>query len=126
MLEIGEQIQNGWEKTKGTVEQILQKSGATIRSLFGLYDLSHSTITNNNVKIPANATLLRFDFMFANKGDGDWLTVHFNDLLLWSFRGGAFPGTVPIQSTLPIADLAGQTGRLTFRLHGMQRDARRI
>jgi hypothetical protein len=68
------------------------------------------------VTIPSNAALLTFDFAFANEGDGDSLTVHFNGTLLWSYRGNAFSGSDPVQGAISVRALAGQTGRLLFTL----------
>jgi hypothetical protein len=71
-----------------------------------------------DLAVPVGATTFAFDFLFASPGNGDWLTVEFNDELLWSFRGEEFLGADFQRTTVPIGHLAGQTGVLTVTLHG--------
>jgi hypothetical protein len=67
-----------------------------------------------------DAEFLAFDFNWLNVGDGDWLSVFFDDILLFSFSGGAFAGSDYINSGLiPVFDLAGQTGQFLFTLNSV-------
>lgn len=73
-----------------------------------------------NLFIPTNANYFGFDFKFENLGDGDYLTAHFNnDLLFWfegtNFYGGDFWHSGPID----ISPYAGQYGILTFALNSV-------
>ena len=74
--------------------------------------------TSVQVEVPRNTVGLVFDMKFQEKGDGDWLTVTFNNQLLMSFRGGDFFGADFTDTDLPISRLAGKTGILEFALNG--------
>jgi hypothetical protein len=71
-----------------------------------------------DLTIPLDASILDFDFFFADKGDGDYFTAHFNtDLLFW-IRGEDFWGSDFWNSgPLDISRYAGQYGTLTFALN---------
>ena len=71
------------------------------------------------VTVPIDATVFNFDFHFLNKGDGDWLSLSFNTNPLWSALGESFFTSEPLTISVPIASVAGQTGDLTFTLHGV-------
>lgn len=59
-----------------------------------------------------------FDYNWAGIGDGDWLTLHFGDELLFSFTGSAFGGSDFMSSGLiPIAQFAGKENQLLFTLN---------
>lgn len=67
-----------------------------------------------------DADFLAFDFYWGNGGDGDWLTLHFNDVLLFSFLGDSLEAGVWLNSGLiPIEYLAGQRGALIFSLNSI-------
>jgi len=70
-----------------------------------------------DVAIPEEATTLAFDFLFTDPGQGDWLTVEFNDDLLWSFRGEEFFGAELQRTRIPVGHLAGRAGVITVTLH---------
>ena len=71
------------------------------------------------VEIPEDAETLAFDFLFSELGDGDWLTLFFNDTLLYSFLGSNFLGNELIHAEVPLGDLPGQSGWLAFRLNSV-------
>ena len=52
-----------------------------------------------------------------NKGDGDWLTIHFDGELLFTFGGGSFWGDGDMHVFLPVYHLRGQSGEIEFRLN---------
>jgi len=81
-------------------------------------DSLDSTVTLE-AAVPVDATHLAFEFLFPNPGDGDWFTASFNDSLLFSFRGDSFVGTNAQTATVPIVNLAGQSGVFAFTLHGV-------
>ena len=68
------------------------------------------------VTVPANASSLTFDFDFLNVGDGDWLTVYFEERLLWSFTGTDFFGD-SMHAVVDISDFAGEKGVLYLTLN---------
>jgi hypothetical protein len=68
----------------------------------------------------AEAEYLNFDYKWMALGDGDWMTVFFDDTLLFSFTGTGFSGSDYSNSGLiPIHELAGRTGRLIFSLNSV-------
>src|SRR5262249_2837746 len=73
-----------------------------------------------NVTIPSEATYLRFPVRFFNKGDGDWLSISFNDTLLISMLGTDFEANDYLEILLPVNSLRGQTGRLVGILNSVQ------
>lgn len=77
------------------------------------------TVIDANVTIPSNATSLSFDFQSSQSGDGDWMTVSFNDspLVTVSAQG---QGESEFQHLeVPLGELGGQNGILSVTLYGM-------
>lgn len=73
-----------------------------------------------DLTIPFDANFLDFDFMFSNIGDGDYLTTHFNNNLLFWFYGQNFYGNDFWNSGLiDISPYSGHTGTLTFALNSV-------
>jgi hypothetical protein len=72
-----------------------------------------------DLTIPGDAGVLAFDFVFSQPGDGDWLTVLFNDVLLFASKGLNSTGADFHQIEVPVAHVAGQTGTLTVRLQSV-------
>ena len=68
---------------------------------------------------PHDAAWLMFAFEFINRGDGDWVTLHFGDLLLWSFLGTNYPDTGALEAMIPVHSLGGDSGLLQFRLNSV-------
>jgi hypothetical protein len=68
-----------------------------------------------DLQIPPEANALAFDFFFSGPGDGDWLTVSFNDAVLFTFLGQNFDGTKFQHVEVPVTLFAGQTGVLTVK-----------
>jgi hypothetical protein len=84
-----------------------------------LRDRSSSSISRL-VHFDMDAAFLSFEFDFTNIGDGDYLSVFFDNELLFNFLGTAFSGTEFLDSGLiPISQLAGQDGTLWFILNGV-------
>ena len=70
------------------------------------------------LEIPEDVNALSFDFRFVELGDGDFLTLHFGDQLLFIFDGSAFPGDDFMNSgLLDLSEFSGQAGWLTFALN---------
>jgi hypothetical protein len=107
----------GWRIIEGTVEQTQRFVRGTLQNALRLLERSDSSIALD-VSFPSSADLLSFDFLFADRGDGDWATLFFGDTLLWSFLGQSFFGDDFIQAGIPLEGLQGQSGRLVFALHG--------
>jgi pimeloyl-ACP methyl ester carboxylesterase len=70
-----------------------------------------------NVAIPADAESLTFDFLYPQRGDGDWFTVAFNDQILYNFTGRNFFGDEYDRAVIPVSAIAGHTGVVTLTLH---------
>ncbi len=68
--------------------------------------------------IPQNANYFSFNFKFNQIGEGDYLTAHFDDNLLFWFEGTEFYGNDYWNSgLLNITKYAGKTGTWTFGLN---------
>lgn len=81
---------------------------------------SPAYLWSDSFNIASNDKFLSFDFEWFDKGDGDWLTLHFDDILLYSFSGQSFPGSGKINSGLiPISHLSGRTGQMLFTLNSV-------
>ena len=75
---------------------------------------------NESFTIPTDAEFLSFDFRWLNLGDGDYLSVFFDNRLLFNFLGTQFTGNDFLNSGLiPIWDLTGKSGQLLFALNSV-------
>lgn len=73
-----------------------------------------------DLMIPEWAEFLTFDFFWDNQGDGDWLSLFFEDNELFSFLGTTFSEDIFVNSGLiPIKGLGGKTGQLLFALNSV-------
>lgn len=106
----------GWRTIVGVAEETVAEVLGVITDAIRLLESSDSIITLN-VSIPPESTSFAFDFVFANSGDGDWLTLSFNGNVLWSFLGESFVGTEFLEATVSTDELAGRSGVLSFTLH---------
>lgn len=67
-----------------------------------------------------NAEFLSFEFAWHDVGDGDWLTLHFDDMLLYNGNGSGFERDQFFSSGfLTVGDLAGRNGQLLFSLNSV-------
>lgn len=70
--------------------------------------------------IPEDVLFLAFEFRWGAPGDGDYLTVHFDDILLFAFLWTEAVGMDYIWSGfLDIGEYAGTTGQLLFSLNSV-------
>jgi len=74
---------------------------------------------NDTFTIPSWAEYLSFDFKWLNPGDGDWLSVLFDDFLLFNYLGTDTGDDFINSGLLPVAMFAGQTGQLLFALNSV-------
>ncbi len=123
-------IANG-SASAGLVSQVLAFTDSlwdTVNcSLLGLAGLSVNCeerspayLWSDTHAFTANDQFLSFDFEWLNKGDGDWLTLHFDDTLLFSYSGQTFDQNGSQNSGLiPVAQLQGETGQLLFTLNSV-------
>jgi len=71
------------------------------------------------LEIPTGAQWLTFDWMVEEGGDGDWMTVHFGDDLLWTMSiDEAFAGVL-LDAVIDISKYAGTTDALFFSLNSV-------
>ncbi len=120
----------------GTVNQVKETVSGQTRNLFQFVKsaiaptqqqhltraLNSSLISSpsaiaTNLTIPADAAVVTFAFRFSKPGNGDWVTVSFNDTLLFSFLGTSFVGNEYQHVQIPVGNIAGQTGVLTVVLN---------
>jgi probable HAF family extracellular repeat protein len=108
------------EKVPAPFEGFLRHLVETKDAIETLTEGSPAYLWNPAFTMPADGRYLSFDFEWLNRGDGDFLTLQFDDQLLFSFEGDAFFGDEFINSGLiPIGQLAGQTGQLLFALNSV-------
>lgn len=69
--------------------------------------------------IPLDAELLAFDYLFDVVGDGDWVTVHFDDELLWSMLVDLSLEGELLDALIDISEYAGQERTLFVALHSV-------
>ena len=110
---VGDKVQNIFKLIKGVVSPISQPHGRNLAAVSALQDAT----LEFDLTVPEKAQQMTFDFLFAQLGDGDWLTVSFNDTLLYNFLGKSFYGADYHQAEVPIANFSGKTGVLTVTLH---------
>lgn len=112
---------NAWNTVTGTVIEALSHGACG----FGpaptglcLIEASPSAMSYAT-EVPIVAELFSFDFGFSNIGDGDWLTLHFEDELLWTFTGDGFSGNDLFDALISVDHLAGLSGTFYFTLHSV-------
>jgi hypothetical protein len=81
-------------------------------------DSGQDSIIATNIIIPRKATHLDFDFHFSEPGDGDWLSVTFNDVRLVSVIGKSTIDGEFQNVRVPIRSFTNKTGVLKITLHG--------
>jgi hypothetical protein len=96
--------------------EFLTQSGSPNGSLTDQVTSGDSS-TQFYVSVPANAQSLRFDFLFPQLGNGDWMSVEFNDKTIFTFLGTAFLGSGYDHAEIPVSNIAGQAGVFTVTLH---------
>jgi len=85
------------------------------------------SMISRRVAVPKNAELFSFCFYFPNKGDGDWLTVHFEKELalsfsgedgeLWNSANGDYESSM-LSSDIPIRQYQGEEHTIYIMLNG--------
>jgi pimeloyl-ACP methyl ester carboxylesterase len=111
-------IQKGWKITSGFVVSVTDSVGGKIQQVIGMREMSNASISAD-VTIPSGAAYLRFSLRFVNKGDGDWLSLSFNDMLLFSMLGTDFGASDYLEVLLPVNALQGLAGRLVATLNSV-------
>jgi hypothetical protein len=76
----------------------------------------HDTGLWQETALPVGASTLEFEAKFNNDSDGDFLAVTFNNHLLRTIANIPSATGIYRKYTLPIANLAGETGTLVFNL----------
>lgn len=125
------QVGQGVENVGGTLQNVLHflTNGTVTRSMA---DSSPSAASAGDsaiqyeIRIPADADELRFKFLFSQLGNGDYLTVAFNNTVLYDFLGQSFIGTNYDEAVIPVSGIAGQTGMLQIILHAASGSELRI
>ena len=72
-----------------------------------------------NLEILKDAKYLDFDWMVLKGGDGDWLTIHWDSVFLWSMSISEFLVGTLHSSFIDISEYAGMTGKLFFTLNNI-------
>lgn len=86
-----------------------------VRSWFRLKE-SSPVMVGQKIEVPTGAEVLSFDFDVIAAGDGDWLTVYFDDKLLWSYLIADVTGDLT-RAIIPISELGGESGMLYVTLN---------
>lgn len=74
----------------------------------------------NDVTVPGSAQFMSFNYFWTNKGDGDYLTVSFNDDILFSSLGTDFSDPDFVNSGLiDVSKYDGENGQLLFALNSV-------
>jgi hypothetical protein len=91
----------------------------------GIYGISCSEPSSPSgiaeVDIPRSATAISFKYRFANVGDGDYVAVYLDNVLIWTFAGSSYLGVGEefLESgPIVIGDLSGER-HLTVTLYGV-------
>lgn len=118
-----------WNPGKGVYPTTSQKLDVTDWLLFNCAILNNNAfceegspafLWNDAFFVPVGSEFISFDFRWLNLGDGDYLSLFFNDTLLFNFQGTEFYGEDFLSSGLiPIGAFAGQTGQLLFALNSV-------
>lgn len=69
--------------------------------------------------IPIGAIWLAFDWMVGVGGDGDWVTVHFGDNLLWSMSIDESFASYLFNAIIDISEFSGTADALLFSLNNV-------
>jgi hypothetical protein len=128
--------------TVGDVVQDVDNVQGTSRSIYRIRSSGNShRVTNSSsqaqvsagdsavefeIAIPSNAEDMQFNFRFSELGDGDWMTVSFNDEVLYSFLGRSFLGVNYDEAVMPVSNFAGQTGVIRVILHAASATATEV
>jgi hypothetical protein len=95
---------------------VTQSSGSS-QSLMTAQQASSDSSIQFYVGVPVDAKTLRFDFLFPQLGNGDWMSVEFNDKTVFTFLGTAFFGSDYDHAEIPVSNIIGQAGVFTVTLH---------
>lgn len=71
------------------------------------------------IEIPIGAEWLAFDWLVSAPGDGDWITAHFEDDLLWSMMLDDLLTGSLMDTFLDMRSYQGDEGRLFFTLNSV-------
>lgn len=123
LLDLGVGIGNGaWDVVTGSAQTINDLTscgyGSVTVQAICLTELSPSGISHA-VDVPIATGLFSFEFGFGGIGDGDWLTLHFGDELLWSFLGTDYDGDDLMRALISVEHLAGLSGTFYFTLNSV-------
>jgi probable HAF family extracellular repeat protein len=81
---------------------------------------SPAYLWNESFHVSDDDRYLSFEIDWLNVGDGDWLSVFFEESLLFSFRGNTTTINKVIDSGfIPISQFAGRDGQLLFALNSV-------
>lgn len=121
----GDIVREFSQQTSGLILNALDKlstppwaSERRLRTRGWLLAEASPSMVSYEVDLPVSAAMISFKFLFSNPGDGDWLSLHFDDQLLWSFLGvNSFRHLMT--ATVPLLGLGGQSGSLYFTLNSV-------
>jgi hypothetical protein len=118
-----------WSLLTGAAEEVMASVGALGRFIEGiLLSETSPTVLSQTTTVPSNADLASFDVFFDSIGDGDWVTIHFDDQLLWSMAIEESLASVDLTNIVfPLGNIVGRQGTLYFTLNSVgERNARVI
>jgi hypothetical protein len=115
---LAEGASEGFRRIEGFAVEATRSIRGQVRKVIRLVEQSPSAIIKD-LTIPAGAAVLTFDFKLSQEADGDWITVSFNDILLFGSKGDGSAADEFQHVEIPLGNLAGRTGVLTIRLNSV-------
>ncbi len=71
------------------------------------------------LEIPEGSEFLSFDWMIEEGGDGDWVTAHFGDTLIWTMSIEDSFTNLLFNAVIDVSSFAGTTDALLFSLNSV-------
>jgi len=113
-----------WLTLKGvsydvTCEELGAADGCSYSDVYRTLIESSPSAVSTELVIPDDVTTFMFDYVFGNTGDGDWISLYFEDELLWELSGLSISSGLVGTAFVDIRDFLGTTGELTFLLNSV-------
>ena len=111
-------VSSEFEDAVGSSIMVSELPGHTEFAFSGLLLQEQSPVSvYQYIEIPFGAEWLSFEWMVGSFGDGDWVTMHFSDELLWSMALDEAIENLIMGSLVDVSAFAGDQDRLFFTLN---------
>jgi hypothetical protein len=113
-----------WLTLKGvsydvTCEELGAEKGCSYSDVYRTLVESSPSAVSTELVIPNDVTTFMFDYVFGNTGDGDWISLYFEDELLWELSGLSMTAGWVGTAFVDVRGFGGRTGTLTFLLNSV-------